>query len=266
MDGDEDISIPMNEKKEEMNNNEDDDDDDFKHEPSLSQSLFSEELNANSTVLNSKKVSPLNSSNEYKIDGDDEFLNEANLGSLPDKPPEEMITPIQTLKDDGDQEEDDDFKTPQRPVVQTIPPAPSKRKPTMTRRHHHYAGKKNVPKVLFQVPIQKKVRRWRPGTVALREIRKFQKSTELLIPRAHIERIIRENIAKYAEGTNVSYLSQKATEALHHAVEDFINDVMKKSLEMMFICKKKGLHKQHIHFVAQMYLEEMQKFRSLPSL
>ena len=38
----------------------------------------------------------------------------------------------------------------------------------------------------------KKPHRYRPGTVALREIRKYQKSTELLIRKTAFERLVRE--------------------------------------------------------------------------
>ena len=38
----------------------------------------------------------------------------------------------------------------------------------------------------------KKPHRFRPGTVALREIRRYQKSTELLIRRAPFQRLVRE--------------------------------------------------------------------------
>lgn len=38
----------------------------------------------------------------------------------------------------------------------------------------------------------KRVHRFRPGTVALREIRKFQKSTELLIRKLPFQRLVRE--------------------------------------------------------------------------
>ena len=38
----------------------------------------------------------------------------------------------------------------------------------------------------------KKPHRWRPGTAALREIRKFQKSTELLIRKLPFQRLVRE--------------------------------------------------------------------------
>lgn len=50
-------------------------------------------------------------------------------------------------------------------------------------------GKKTPRKTI--VPQQKK-RRWRPGTVALREIRKYQKSTELLIRKLPFSRLVRE--------------------------------------------------------------------------
>jgi histone H3 len=39
---------------------------------------------------------------------------------------------------------------------------------------------------------EKKKFRFRPGTVALREIKKYQKSTESLIARAPFQRLIRE--------------------------------------------------------------------------
>jgi len=38
----------------------------------------------------------------------------------------------------------------------------------------------------------KKPHRWRPGTVALREIRKYQKSTELLLRKLPFQRLVRE--------------------------------------------------------------------------
>ena len=43
-----------------------------------------------------------------------------------------------------------------------------------------------------QPAAPKKPHRYRPGTVALREIRRFQKSTELLIRRLPFQRLVRE--------------------------------------------------------------------------
>ena len=46
----------------------------------------------------------------------------------------------------------------------------------------------------------KKPHRYRPGTVALREIRRYQKSTELLIRKLPFQRLVRE-IAQDFKGT-----------------------------------------------------------------
>jgi histone H3 len=50
------------------------------------------------------------------------------------------------------------------------------------------AARKTVPKL----GEPKKKRRYRPGVVALREIRKYQKSTELLIRKAPFQRLVKE--------------------------------------------------------------------------
>ena len=44
---------------------------------------------------------------------------------------------------------------------------------------------------------KKRARRFRPGTVALREIRRYQKSTDLLIRRMPFARLVREIAANY---------------------------------------------------------------------
>ena len=61
-------------------------------------------------------------------------------------------------------------------------------------------------------------RRWRPGTVALREIRKYQKSTGLLLQRAPFQRIIREIMQigyeeKYRWTSEALHCLQEAAEA-----------------------------------------------------
>ncbi|XP_024515236.1 histone H3.3 isoform X1 [Selaginella moellendorffii] len=49
----------------------------------------------------------------------------------------------------------------------------------------------------------KKPHRYRPGTVALREIRKYQKSTELLIRKLPFQRLVREIAQDYKVGSLV---------------------------------------------------------------
>lgn len=54
-------------------------------------------------------------------------------------------------------------------------------------------GHKSVPKKKKQQQQPpKKPHRYRPGTVALREIRKYQKNTELLIRKLPFQRLVRE--------------------------------------------------------------------------
>ncbi|XP_022680712.1 histone H3.3a-like isoform X1 [Setaria italica] len=63
----------------------------------------------------------------------------------------------------------------------------------------------------------KKPHRWRPGTVALREIRKFQKSTNLLIPFAPFARLVREITNDYSK--DVTRWTPEALLAMQEAAE-----------------------------------------------
>ncbi|KDO17733.1 histone H3 [Saprolegnia parasitica CBS 223.65] len=65
----------------------------------------------------------------------------------------------------------------------------------------------------------KKPHRFRPGTVALREIRKYQKSTELLIRRLPFQRLVREISQDYK--TDLRFQST-AMLALQEACEAYL--------------------------------------------
>jgi len=70
----------------------------------------------------------------------------------------------------------------------------------------------------------KKPHRYRPGTVALREIRKYQKSSELLIRKAPFERLVRESLQEYSTpGPGGAYRIQSlAVLALQEACEAYL--------------------------------------------
>jgi len=68
----------------------------------------------------------------------------------------------------------------------------------------------------------RKPHRWRPGTVALREIRKYQKSTDLLIKRAPFQRLIREITQYYRDDMR---FTKTALNCLHLATEDYIIEI-----------------------------------------
>ena len=66
----------------------------------------------------------------------------------------------------------------------------------------------------------RKPRRFRPGTVALREIRKYQKSTELLIRKIPFQRLVREVVYEL-KGKDYKFQST-ALLALQEASESFL--------------------------------------------
>ena len=67
----------------------------------------------------------------------------------------------------------------------------------------------------------KKPHRYRPGTVALREIRRYQKSTELLIRVSPFVRLIRELIEEQFPARGFK-LGKYAKEALQEAAEAYL--------------------------------------------
>jgi len=73
-------------------------------------------------------------------------------------------------------------------------------------------SKKELKKLSQTQAKVKKPRRYRPGVVALREIRKYQKSTQLLIPKLPFQRLVRE-IAMERHGAELRFQTA-AIEAL----------------------------------------------------
>ena len=65
----------------------------------------------------------------------------------------------------------------------------------------------------------KKPHRYRPGTVALREIRKYQKSTDLLIRKAPFQRLVKEIAQDYKSDLR---FQSTAILCLHEAAEAYL--------------------------------------------
>ena len=71
-------------------------------------------------------------------------------------------------------------------------------------------------------------RKFRPGTVALREIRKYQKSTELLIRKLPFQRLVRE-IFSQISSTQTFRVTPQALLALQEASESFLIHMFEQS-------------------------------------
>ena len=67
-------------------------------------------------------------------------------------------------------------------------------------------------------PVRRRMR-YRPNTLALREIRRLQASTELLIPKLPFLRLVRETVRKFGSDLNVQAV---AVSALQEAAECYL--------------------------------------------
>ena len=94
------------------------------------------------------------------------------------------------------------------------------RKSTGTKHpRKHIAHKAAAKKTQSATNGVKKPHRFRPGTVALREIRRFQKSTELLIRKLPFQRLVREIASEYR---NELRFQSSAVLALQEASEAYM--------------------------------------------
>ena len=85
-------------------------------------------------------------------------------------------------------------------------------------------------------PAVKKPHRYRPGTVALREIRRYQKSTELLLRKGPFARLVREILLDL--NSTVDRIQGAALSALQHAAEAFIVALFKDAQLLAFHAKR----------------------------
>ena len=71
----------------------------------------------------------------------------------------------------------------------------------------------------------KKKHKWHAGTVALREIRRYQKSTELLVKKLPFARLVREIAQEQASDDNGLRFQSSAIAALHEAAEKYLINI-----------------------------------------
>jgi histone H3 len=96
-----------------------------------------------------------------------------------------------------------------------------------------------------RVAVQKaiamsKPHRWHPGMVAAREIRKFQKTTDLLIRKAPFQRIVQE-IVQQVYGKSDLQMQSTDVLALQEAAEYFMVDVFNDANLCAFHSKHKTI-------------------------
>ena len=103
-----------------------------------------------------------------------------------------------------------------RKTARKQPPAKTARKQPITkpRGRQKAIARKSAP--------TRRKHRYKPGTVALREIRRAQKSTELLIPRIPFQRLVREIMSQVSRIGATFRIQGTALSALQEATEAFL--------------------------------------------
>ncbi|EFC47663.1 histone H3, partial [Naegleria gruberi] len=97
----------------------------------------------------------------------------------------------------------------------------------------------------------KKPRKWKKGTVALREIKKYQKGVELLIPKANFVRLVRE-IANSKRQDDPLRFSADALLALQEAAEHYLVNLLEDSYLCALHAGRVTLMKKDIQLIKRL--------------
>merc|ERR1712137_943885 len=95
----------------------------------------------------------------------------------------------------------------------------------------------------------KKPHRYRPGTVALREIRKYQKSSSKIIQNAPFLRLIKSQISAVAPECKIA---KTACQLLHQASETRIVNLIENAHMITNHCNRATLKAKDIHLARKM--------------
>jgi histone H3/H4 len=104
-------------------------------------------------------------------------------------------------------------------------------------------------KAPVQGGIMPKKRRWRPGTVAMREIRKYQRNAEPLLPRLPFRRLLRDILLEiHPDRVNrVNRMTRTATDMLQEGAEQMLVQLFKDAQLLTVYAGRVGLGPGDLH-------------------
>ena len=94
----------------------------------------------------------------------------------------------------------------------------------------------------------RKTHRWKPGTAAIREIKKMQARTDLLIPLVSFCRVVRSIAEEYREGIR---FTAKALEALHEGTEAYVVEIFTEANKLTVLEKMETIMMRHMRAVLE---------------
>ncbi|KAG5481197.1 hypothetical protein CUR178_06429 [Leishmania enriettii] len=95
----------------------------------------------------------------------------------------------------------------------------------------------------------KRHHRWRPGTVALREVRKYQHSTGTLIPRYPFYRLVKEIMTTFKDTMR---MCRSAVDALHEATECYLVSVLADANLCTLHAKRVTVYSKDLHLALRL--------------
>lgn len=123
-------------------------------------------------------------------------------------------------------------------------------------------GKKTLSKKKSITPGIKKGHRFRPGTVAVRDMKRYQKSTELLLRRAPFQRLIREITGNYSVGTR---FAASALLALQEATESYMVKMFDHTLALALHAKRVTVFQRDFNLVVKTFRPDLRLHRVPPA-
>ncbi|TKY64052.1 histone H3 centromeric protein HTR12 [Spatholobus suberectus] len=136
-------------------------------------------------------------------------------------------------------------KTGIRKKAQSASTSTPQQSPATRRRR----GEQEEPQEAPETQGRKK-RRNKPGSVALREIRHFQKSCELLIPAAPFIRCVKQ--ITHSHSTQVSRWTPEAVVALQEAAEEYLVHLFEDGMLCAIHAKRVTLMKKDIELARRL--------------
>lgn len=115
------------------------------------------------------------------------------------------------------------------------------------------AARKTAP--MADSEAAKRTTRFKPGTLALREIRKYQKSTECLIRKLPFTRFVRDIASKFKADAR---FGSSALACLQEAIENFLTTLFEEAYRCAIHAKRVTLFPKDVHLVMKIkYAQSM---------
>ena len=137
-------------------------------------------------------------------------------------------------------------------VTAPVPPSaidPEPSAPTTTKRKRPVLRRQRPRRAAK--PSSTTKRRFHPGTVALREIRRLQRGTENLLPRAPFRRLLYRVLEE--QGKPEARFSRKAVSAIQVAAESFLIGMLEESNLAAIHARRTTINHHDLRFVANFH-------------